>query len=343
MTKKLLAIFMAIVMALGCTVMAGAEESNAVLTMDDYAETATAGYVANSDLDIDGSKISQCYAVSGSDANIYIVTDESNNHIGILNVNNADAFQSTFAVGNIAVIDTVITEEIPVAFSISDTGALIMHYEDATYNFATGEIAINQTDTITKESVQLSTVEVTQVRKTRAADENANCNVPIKTAGARGECWGTCLASVIQYRTGTTLTSTNVYDALLNAYGGTPQGTNTWYQRAYSLYGISYTAANSMSYSSVRSALLNGRPIICSIRPTSATSNGHAIVLKSARKTYNVPESYTGSYIYYYYFMDPQYMSGYVMMQVDPNNSTSSISYVAPGQSTYTYWLSSRY
>ncbi len=98
-----------------------------------------------------------------------------------------------------------------------------------------------------------------------------------------GQCWAASTAMMVNYKNGTNLTATNIYNKCLNSglVGslGTPSGTIEWVRAAYSFYNISiYDQVGGLIYPRIYSLLSNNDPIHMDYYNTSSGS-GHAVVL----------------------------------------------------------------
>jgi len=95
-------------------------------------------------------------------------------------------------------------------------------------------------------------------------------------------CWAASVAAISNYRKGTSYDAMDIYDALDDNYLGTPEGTPTWYRRAFSYCNMSYTNSSPMGFFDLYDALDNlNRPVIFRVHRTESGQDiGHAVVLR---------------------------------------------------------------
>lgn len=97
-----------------------------------------------------------------------------------------------------------------------------------------------------------------------------------------GQCWAASIAMMTNYKKGTTLTATNIYNKCLNSSYypsyGVPRGTIEWVRYAYTANGISITdQVGGISYARIYSLLNNNIPMHMDFYTSSGV--GHAVVL----------------------------------------------------------------
>lgn len=106
--------------------------------------------------------------------------------------------------------------------------------------------------------------------------------VPNVTINGAGQCWAASTAMMVNYKKGTALTATDIYNKCvisdLIKFYGTPRGTIEWVRYSYGAYGISIVnQAGGIIYPRIYSLLSNNVPIHMDFY--SSSGSGHALVL----------------------------------------------------------------
>lgn len=247
-------------------------------------------------------------------------------------------FYSTLSQSNLNQLNSVFKSQTPITL-VNTNENLIMLAEDKQAVLYDSGRSYSKTQISAARRTSGSVItENTSISITAILTRNSTkqLNVPIKpnmSVNGKGICWAACVASVVQYRKGTTLYAKGVFDDLELIYGATPSGIPTWINRGFSLYSVSVTQTASRSAGAVYSSLNSGRPVMIDVFPNSGV--GHSVVI--AGVTYN---SSGGTYT----IMDPNEPS-YVYSYINPSavNNGSFYSYTSPGGSTYNNWNNSYY
>lgn len=124
-------------------------------------------------------------------------------------------------------------------------------------------------------------IEAAATRELPAEEYYVSLTVPQvdnDTVDGVGLCWAAAVASVSNYRKGTSYDAMDIYDALEGLYSGTPAGIPTQYSRAYSYCNMFYTYTDPMEFVELYDALdSKNRPVILS---ENGSYIGHAVVLR---------------------------------------------------------------
>ena len=135
-----------------------------------------------------------------------------------------------------------------------------------------------------------------------------------------GMCWAAVCSSIGAYKNNdsspdSALTLYHALDDIGYVIGGHPKGNPLWILRAFLYYGYDtvYQNETGLSYSTVKSVILQNKPIYAGLRTQNETAR-HAVEICGY-------SSVQGGY-YYYTFMDPNVSSGYVTVSV-PSTGTN--------------------
>lgn len=288
--------------------------------IDDYIDEVIGGYLYNhyaSDFALSCYKISNVYSISNhpelpyricfvfkgnmcigeldiayKDGQYYSVYyDKSVNEVSNA-LKNGYALSVCYLNGEMCIVDEV--DEIQLS------GDNLMHLE-AESSFC--------------QPITLSSVDIKSSMFTTLSARSASVktlNVPIVATGSdpynngAGLCWAACAASIIGYKTGTSLTSTAVYNKMIEQYGlpscGYFAGSDV--RKAFSAYGIGFDyTSNGMNYAKVRAEILRDNPIYAGLRGTMMTGSGEYQTVDHAVVICGYMEMEDG--LNYYTIMDP--------------------------------------
>lgn len=310
-----------------------AVETDELQSIDEYAEQILPTYLSLASQNYGSVGVSQGFCVYGSNnstTKIFVVT-EKGIYIGRLVIAvDEDRFVSSFVFEECNALTEAISQEREIAFVVEDEQVFFCT-EDLILNLSQQNSIENvNTSSLVMEKIIWKEIQITD--KTRSIESEpliASVGVPlIENATApdgRGVCWAACLASILNYRTGSTYSALGVYDALDSQYTGTPEGADVWYTRGYSLRGLSATLTTNLSCAELYAKLYSGVPVIFRINRTVAS---HAIVL---------------NYIFYgdtrvtMGFMDPN-EDDTVFMTFDVTGFSASDFYYTNAYHTYSEW-----
>lgn len=156
------------------------------------------------------------------------------------------------------------------------------------------------------------------------------------TLNGVGLCWAAAVAENVNYMCGTYYTALGIYNLCQSYFGGTPQGDDLWYLRAYGLCGINISITYSpINYSQIYGLLSNNTPIQVDMSRIDENNQliGHAFVI-SGITVVDMPSTHA-----YYYISDPN-ESSIVCVEVSYSAMINGdyFYYAAPYGRTYTNW-----
>ena len=319
-----------------------------MLSMDNYANAEMVNFLSlNECASYEHIQISNPYLIQSesreTDCYVYFIFGD-NQCFGALNVVPLEnGFASSF---------TISQEYYPVTQMYNKSKAFSLKlenegtsYEKISFFSNTASSSNNNVSAVTlkdiNSSAQGSSTDMysleSQISTQSFSQYNVNLAVPHvnnSSANNKGLCWAASVASISNYRKGTSYSAFSLYNALNNLYSGTPEGTTTWYQRAFNYCNMSScsTLAYGMPVSNLYTQLSNGNPVIFSLQGNNVY---HAIVCKSIQGTSTTLK---------YGFMDPN-ISGttYMNFSYDPYGSPLSLNYVSSGGTVYSVWRYARY
>ena len=289
---------------------------------------------------------------------VYFITS-CDTYIGKLNVTYSaqnNRFVSSFMFDQNDEIDNILKENIPFAIVNTSPGTTALVTEDnmimlsdvnsdsvnvGTAMDALAPVSLSPVDI----NYEVNTVSTASINSTEGTDYSVSLSVPYvsnaTTSTGDGLCWAACVAAVSNYIKGTSYTALNIYNALNNAYSGTPSGTNEWISRGYTYCGMTCYLRGTMSFFDLYSILHDqGKPAIWGVYPNSSSHDGHAIVLKMLEG---------GDEYATFGFMDPNTSSTVYVKYDDSDCDMNYFEYVADydgdgdSDSTYSDYRYTRY
>lgn len=216
----------------------------------------------------------------------FVTNDDS--YIGQLAVTYSNgSFYSSFMFDNDEQINNILSSNTPFAI-IAYEDDLIIKTAQTTKMLTTGELPneIITFSTVEYSSVSFVDVDITTTIRERSGEEYyvslSVSRVANDSVNGNGLCWAASVAAISNYRKGTSYDAMDIYDALDDNYLGTPEGTPTWYRRAFSYCNMSYTNSSPMGFFDLYDALDNlNRPVIFRVHRTESGQDiGHAVVLR---------------------------------------------------------------
>ncbi len=350
-TKKILSIaltFVIIFMCVSMRVSATENISDSAEATAKYIESVLSRYLRIDD-SISYGKVElsdPVKVVNSTDPNgeIYFIKNNGS-YIGRLAVTQVNGKNySSFMFDNDRDIANIIESEIPFVL-VSSEDTLIMKTNSQCKTLS-GSI-IDAREKTLEAGLTFSAIDFEQINfkdstaSVASSDYYVSLNVQRvenATAGGKGLCWAASIAAVSNYRKGTSYSALDIYNALKNAYGGTPIGDDTWYRRGFGYCNMSCVfSPNNMQFSSLYTALrTHNRPVIFNVYRTNnngEVEGGHAVVLKYLCG---------GNEYTTYGFADPNNSNTVYINFEDPNCDPDNFVYYN-GHNTYTIWASSVY
>lgn len=350
-TYRLLATLLLFVTVFSFTVPAHALSANnaAELTIDyyTYIETVLPRYLSTENtIDYGEVKVSDpIEIIDGSEeyGRMFFVTNNGS-YIGQLAVTYSNGtFHSSFMFDSDEYINNILSANIPFSIMAYEDDLVIKTSQDSKM-LTVGELPndISTYSSIEYSSVNFMSVDV-EVGASNARElptEEYYVSLPVPqvdndSVDGVGLCWAAAVASVSNYRKGTSYDAMDIYDALNGLYIGTPAGNPTWYSRAYSYCNMTYTYTNPMEFVDLYDALdSKDRPVIFRVRRSENGSYiGHAVVLRYLCG---------GNEYTTYGFVDPNKENTVYVDFYSPTCDPDEFEYYN-GSKTYPEWIASIY
>ena len=323
--------------------------------MDAYVQSVLPHYLSLENDNVYGEiAVSQGYVVHGHNdpnARTYFVTDDGDYIANLFVTYINGQYSSNFGFDDNADVDAALSGGTPMAL-VAESEMLILQTAAGNALLTEGDSGALLSRSIAayprvvplmqETSIKNSDVTAAKHVSTRSEDFSVGLNVPYVAndyylidptkpdtlSNRKYLCWAASVAMICQYRTGVSYTAMNIYNAMVNLYGGTPVGENIWYTRAYSHCGMTATHVSSAMNATAAYVQMDtyDKPII--VRMINGNVK-HAIVLRYISKS---GTSLT------YGFRDPNYNS----LRYGTGTTGGSFSYNG-GSITYTTWYASVY
>lgn len=312
--------------------------------MDAYVQSVLPHYLSLENDNVYGEiAVSQGYVVHGhndSNARTYFVTDDGDYIANLFVTYINGQYSSNFGFDDNADVEAALSGGAPMAL-VAESEMLILQTAagNALLTVGNSDALLNRSisayprvaPVLQETAIENADVAAAKHVTTRDVDFSVGLNVPYvanDSVNGKGICWAACVAMICQYRMGVSYTAKNIYNALVNLYGGTPAGENIWYTRAYSHCGMTATHVSSAMDATAAYVQMDtyDKPII--VRMINGNVK-HAIVLRYISKS---GTSLT------YGFRDPNYNS----LRYGTGTTGGSF-YYNGGSLTYTTWYASVY
>ena len=345
MKRRIFAVILALCMLVGTPLSASAETNkNQLLTPEmEYISIVLPRYFSGSKIDAERIKVSNGFKILGNsdpNTNLYLIVSQDH-CIGELLVSkdSNNAFISSFYELNNETLDYWIVNQCPMAFYLTNEQLSVQSGREQLIVADPDAIRCNLTpsDTVYSQNTPVFT-DMVLSNTSLNRDIGYQKHIPLiivhnDTVNGVWICWAACCAMVANYRIYSSFTALSMYYALKEYYGGTPEGTNLWYERAFTHYGMSYTQTGRMSGVNLYYALNAGRPVIFSLWNNIFGTSCHAIVLRAIE----LDDDGSG----WYSFADPNQTSSYLNVVVADNSGTNFS--ITTNSGTYHLWKYSRY
>lgn len=349
-TRRLLAILLLLASVFTFTVSAAntKDDNNlSVMPINYYAyiENVLPRYLSiNNAVQYNDLKISSpIEVVNGAEENgrMFFITN-NDSYIGQLSVTYSNGtFHSSFMFEDNEYIDSILSTKTPFAIVAYDDDLIIKTAQSekmltlGNTSSKLGSISLSELSTVSFVAADIKTTETTATLADEPYVSLAVSQVANATVNGKGLCWAASVAAVSNYRKGTSYDAMDIYDALNESYNGTPEGSPTWYSRAYSYCNMTYKYTTPMEFSDLYSALASkDRPVIFRVRRSENGSYiGHGIVLRYL---------YGGNEYATYGFVDPNKTNTVYVDFDDPTCDPNEFVYYN-GSRTYPEWIASIY
>lgn len=328
-----------------CTNVVINAEEKGIDVMTEYALSVMPCYIYANSIVMENEYMSDCFAVYDVDNNeidhyIYFLLNEDI-AIGLLSVyDDGDEFNSSFSLLD----GTNIDEGSFLQLYLNEDGLFAREGEEDF--FLCGQDYSGKEDGLLAiPAIELeSSYQITLSGMSRA---NASYSIPVSyvanatTSSGKGLCWAACIASRVNYESGLTLTAKRIYSDANRATAagkpsGLPEGTTSWMEYTYNLYGISATSTDALTMERLVKLIESDTPVIFNVfRTEGGETYGHAVLMKA----YYILSSSSCVYM----FMDPN-ISSSVSVVVSATAQTNPAEFVYNnGFHEYDNWSSSVY
>ena len=358
--KKLVTIIAASTILITSSIGVEAESSNKIsqqYKLDAYIESSLEGYVSlmfdEDDMVYASKPITIHNWDTGNTNKQAVFVFDNDKIVGQLTISeiNGEFYSSYSSPDYIDVINDMYRNKTDFVIG-SEKGYFILDTQSKTYTLHNTNIKNDE-----EENIVLSNVK-TNVKNETERSSIVKCNNTVNISNKRSinymapvphvdpdpfhnkTCWAACVASMTNYKKGTSYTANNVYvDCWASVSydpNNKPSGTYNWINTAYGLYNVSLSYLNSgLTGSSVVSYISWNRPIHIGVTDTTLNA-GHGLVIAGVTSTGS------GGY---YYLMDTN-ESNYVTIYVNSTNwnSTSNFAYVTSYDNyNFNHWDTSRF
>ena len=328
----------------GFKVYAEGTKNNKIQNEISYIESVLPSFLYGHDVISNDIYISESFntynidTMKRSEADTYVIFD-AENIIGLLTVDYiGDKFFSSFEYGSFETLQSIYERNSEMAF---------VSYNEKLY-IINNSIINPIDDEYAEVEFTIPNLESEKIIKKSKIENNRNTNsgyyymknisVPIVanalSPAGYGLCWAASIASKYDYISGNNLIAMDIYDALVDVYGGIPVGTNLWESRAFSYLNMNASyLSRMMDCSEILSNIQAYNPIYIGL---ARTGGAHAVLLCGI--TFLLDDSGI------YRIMDPN-RSVYVDIAVseDTMNGDDQLTYVTSYGYTYTSWFDSWY